>query len=231
MHPRLYMQSFQYASYNVAQETIKFETRRVYGRRFHFILTKNQFLGLDDAILLIDKDNSYGHFPLGQNAWFYYNTFNASLYRETEKFGRVYFPFASFEEYKSFTHPRLLSLIRLKDEEATRVRRRSVGRERGRGRGKSTNNKRPSSIVLRAGNRSPAPKRARGDERKTTPRSTDDAFLSHTDEESAIFSKWNCASSRRKCDSISSLASSSKSLSPLDTVLLDSPGSSFSMEA
>ena len=228
MHPRLYMQSFQYATYNVAQQTIKFETRRACGRRFYFILTKNQFLGLDDAIVLIDKDNSYGDFPLGKGAWFYYNGFNATLYRETEKFGRVRFPFTSFEEYKSFTHPRLLSLIRLKDEEATRAQRRSVGR--GRARGKSTNHKRPSSIVLRAENRSPPPKRARGGEGKTAPSSTDDVFVSHIDKESAVFSKWNCASSRRKCDSISSIPSSSKSISPPETVLLDSPDSSFSME-
>ena len=228
MHPRLYMHSLQYATYNAAQETIKFETRRACGRRFHFILTKNQFLGLNDALLLIDKDNAYGDFPLGQCAWFYYNGFKATLYRETENFSRVHYPFIWFEEYKSFTHPRLLSLIRLKDGEAARVRRRSVWR--GRAEDKPANHKRPSSIVLRAGNRSPAAKRARGREGKTTPRSTDDALLPHTSEESAIFPKWNCASSRRKCDSISSIPSSSKSLSSPDTVLLDSPGSSFSME-
>ena len=100
MQPRLYMQSFQYASYNHGSERVTFETRHVCGRRFYFPLTKNQFLALNDAILLIDKENAYGHYPLGQNTWMHYNAFDASLYREMNN-GRVHFIFASFDEYKS----------------------------------------------------------------------------------------------------------------------------------
>ena len=186
MQPRLYMQSFQYASYNHGSERVTFETRHVCGRRFYFPLTKNQFLALNDAILLIDKENAYGHYPLGQNTWMHYNAFDASLYREMNN-GRVHFIFASFDEYKSYTHRRLLSLVRLKDNATvgaasvarTKARAKRHGRQGRRRRSSSesviTNYKRPLSVAVQSSNRSPASKRPCREKREAVSRATDNA--------------------------------------------------------
>lgn len=223
MYPRLYMQTFQYATYDPHREEINFETRHANGRCFRFTLSENQFLALNDAIMMIEKENCYGHFPLGQSTWIHYNAFDASLYRQTKNYGRIDFIFGCFEEYKSFTHRRLFSLIRLKSTTATR-RRANDGR--GRGRGESSNYKRPSSVVVQSEDQSPATKRSRRGERKTTSRSSDNAFVSDTEKESPILSEWHYSNTRRRCDSISSLSSASESLSAPDIVQIKSPATS-----
>lgn len=227
MHPRLYMQSFQYATYNAVHEKITFETRLAYGRRCYFSLSKNQFLALNDAIILIDEENAYGHYPLGQYTWMHYNAFDASLYRETKDAERIHFIFASFEEYKKYTHKRLLSLVRLKTTTvptATRTRQKLYN---GRGRHKSeiiaANCKRPLSAVLQSANQSPPPKRSRRGERETASRATNDVIMSHDDEEGPIFSKWHYSNTRRRSDSISPLSSISKGLSTPEKLHFFSP--------
>ena len=225
MQPRLYMQSFQYASYNHGSERVTFETRHACGRRFYFPLTKNQFLALNDAILLIDKENAYGHYPLGQNTWMHYNAFDASLYREMNN-GRVHFIFASFDEYKNCTHRRLLSLVRVKDN-ATVARTKVRAKRNGRGRGRSssssesvsTNHKRPLSVAVQSSNRSPASKRPCREKREAVSRATDNADVSYNDEESAIFPEWHYSNTRRRSDSISSLSSAKESVAAAEVDL------------
>lgn len=238
MHPRLYMQSFQFATYNTTSDKVTFETRHISGRRFHFVLTKNQLLALDDSILLIDRGEAWGHFPLGNNAWFHYDNSAACLYKEHEN-GRAYFHFSSFREYKTVTHHRLLSLIRLKEQTpvARRERRshnarRHIGtRGRGESENKSTCNKRALSSVLKPSDRPSTSKRNRGGEREAASRPSNDVVMSHDDEKSSIFSKWKSSSPRRRSDSISSLSSVSKSVLSPEEVQLESANTLDSMES
>ena len=144
MYPRLYIHSIQYTTYNCTEEKVTFETRYACGRRCYFHLSKNQFLSFNDAILLIDRSNCYGHYPLGQRTWFHYNLTDASLYRHLKNGDRIDFIFACFAEYKRYAHRRLLSLVRLKEEETAAAakgakswRKQRNGEGRGRGRGRS----------------------------------------------------------------------------------------------
>ena len=239
MHPRLYMQSLQYATYDRANEQVTFETRLACGRRHHFYLSKNQFLALNDAILLIDTENAYGHYPLGHGIWMHYNAFDASLYRDTKNCERIYFIFASFSEYKRFTHRRLLSLVRSKEKKTDvpkaratlQARRQYNERDRGRSGRKaeiiSTNCKRPLSVAVQSVNRSPTAKRSCWEERNAASRTADNANLSCDDEDSSIFSQWNYSSTRRRSDSISSISSLSKSVSATESVQIFSPTDTF----
>lgn len=235
MYPRLYMHSLQYATYDQANDRITFETRHANGRHFRFVLSRNQFLALNDAIIMIEKEKCNGHFPLGHYTWLHYNAFDASLYKQTENCARIDFIFASFEEYKSFTHRRLLSLVRLNDVAtvaaagtSAQEKRRNDGRSRGRG--KSTSYKRPSSVVLRAENQPSTAKRPRRGERTISSRASNDADLSNHDEESAVLPEWHHTTTRRRFDSDSASSCTSKSLSSPDNVRLNSQSSSFSME-
>ena len=235
MHPRLYMQSFQYATYNSNSGKVTFDTRHIRGRRFHFDLTKNQMFALDDAISLIDQGEAWGHFPLGYNTWLHYGRSGVSLYKESEN-RRIYFHFSSFKEYKTATHRRLLSLIRLKDQTVVtgRARRSNNGRhQRGRGEAqiKSTSNKRPLSSEFQSSHRSSSPKRNRGGEWKAASRATNNAIMSHDVEESSVFSKWNGSNIGRRTDSISSLSSASKSVLSPEEVCLESGNTLDIMES
>ena len=228
MHPRLYMHSLQYATYDQANDRITFKTRHANGHHSHFVLSRNQFLALNDAMILIEKEKCDGNFPLGQYTWLHYNAFDASLYKETENCARIEFTFASFEEYKSCTHRRLLSLLRLNDLATVEKKRRIDGRSRGRG--KSTSYKRPSSVVLRAENQSSAAKRPRRGERTISSRTSNNGDMPNTDEESAIFPEWHHSTSRGRFDSPSPLSSPSKGLSSPEIVRLKPPSSTSSME-
>ena len=210
--PRLYMHTLQYATYNKVYETVTFVTRLANGRHFHFELTKNQFLALNDAILLIDRENAYGHYPLGRNTWIHYNAFDASLYKE-KTHERIYFNFASFHEYKKYTHRRLLLLIRLQGnvEAAADVRRRRRKRNARYGGDDSSENdvggcQRPLSTTVQASNQSATTKRSRRGEGDPLCRSSNDADMSANEEESPIFSEWHYSNTRRRSDSISPLS-------------------------
>ena len=226
--------------FNSDTSEVIFATRHASGHRYKFILTKNQFLSLHDAVALIQRNNSYGHFPLGQSIWFHYNTWDASLYKDPIGKERVYFTFASFDEYLTYTHRRLLSLVRLNEVVPTKParRRRRGGRQQMRRRQRkvgddsiSSNNKRSLSIALRADDQSPASKRFRGRKRKATSRSADDVDMSHNGEESAVFSEWHCSNSRRECDSISSMSYTSQDLPSPQPVQFKSPTSSDGLES
>ena len=228
MFPRLYMHSLQYVFFTSAPKEITFVTRHASGRRYNFVLTKNQFFALNDAILLIQRDNSYGHFPLGENVWIHYNAFDASLYKDPLGRERVYFTFACFEEYVKYTHRRILSLIRLNaSTSATSMcsRRRGRGgrsilrgrrrvRKRGEAESSSSPNKRPSPTSVQSSNRSPTPKRTCGGTRQTVPRTTDHAVMSLGGHSGPILPKWHHSNSRRECDSVSLMSYTSQDLSP-----------------
>ena len=237
MHPRLYMQSFQYAIYNPDCGIITFETRRIDGRRAYFDLTKNEFFDLNDVLILIARHKAHGHFPLGcDNIWFQHDKFHTRLYKDKDASGRAYyFNFISFEEYSFSTHHRLLSLIRLKAETPTVTRQRVRGRRRQQqsrdGRGecdiKPASHKRPLSIAVQSPDRSPPSKRARGREREAASRTPDHVIVSDDDKTSAVFSKWNHSNPGRWSDSISSTSSISQSvLSPAE-VRLNYPTNEF----
>ena len=240
MHPRLYMHSMQYVLYNSDTAEVTFATRHASGRRYNFMLTKNQFLSLHDAITLIQRNNSYGHFPLGQKIWLHYNTWDASLYKDPTGKKRVYFTFASFDEYVTYTHRRLLSLVRLNEVVPAKSARRSRGEGRRQWQRRqreggddfiSANNKRSLPIALRADDQSPTSKRFRGRKRKAASRSADDVVMSHDDEESAVFSEWHCSNSRRECDSISFMSYTSQDLPSPQPVQCNSPTSSDGVES
>ena len=228
MHPRLYMQSFQYATYNRAYEKVTFETRFASGRRNYFSLTKHQFLALNDVIYLIDKGKAHGHFPLGQRTWMHCNAFDASLYRDMKNCDRIYFNFNSFAEYMKHTHQRLLSLVRSKEKKANGVTNVKQLRKIGRG-GEAeviaTSCKRPLSVVLQPSDQSPTSKRSRREEWKSTSRSSDHADVSATSQESDLFPKWYYSNSRRRSDSTSSVLSTEENLGTPETIDMCSSGS------
>ena len=64
MHPRMYMQTVQFVTFDRYTKSFTFETRHISRRRYHFIITKSQFLALDDVIMLIDEGLKHGYYPL-----------------------------------------------------------------------------------------------------------------------------------------------------------------------
>ncbi len=232
MLPRLYMHTIQHVSYHPKSKKVTFETRLVTGRRFHFVLTKEQFLSFNDALLLIEREKLFGHFPLGYTAWLHYNAFNVCLYKETQDGKRVEFLFIAFEEYKRVTHKRLLSLVRLKEKKDVEPRERQKDGERiqRQCKDKPTSHQRPLSAVLQPTDRSPSPKRARREEWEASSGSTDNAVLPFDEKESVILSKRKSASTRRRRDSVSSNSSYSKDLLSPSSVQLYYPDSDECME-
>ena len=233
MYPRLYMQSFQYVVYNCTKEIVTFETRYANGQLHYFNLTRTQFLNFHDAVLLIERDNSYGHYPLGRGTWLHYNAFDASLYRDARNEKRIDFLFASFGEYMRYTHRRLFSLVRRKEpktdgtrqQQQTRRRQQSNGRRwRGRstrGGGKqceiiSSINKRPLPTAIQSENRSPTAKRPCWEDSQIASWTSDNVELSDDDEASAVLPKWHHPITRRRRDTLSSASSLSKSASTTD---------------
>ena len=208
MHPRLYMHSIQYAFYDVHNQIIIFESRNASGRRVQFTITRNQFLNLNDAIYQIRNHNYYGHFPIGHSTWLHYNDSDSCLYNDS---AGTHFSFLSFQEYIKHTHPRLLSLVRLKQktetETETRTRRRGAATDAGRHTSKSTNHKRPSSSVSMPFHQSPSAKRSRWEEREASPRPTNNGVLSNHEETSPVLSKWDGSSARWRSDSDSANSS------------------------
>lgn len=246
MYPRLYMHSVQFAHFDNCNGKIYFESRKASGRHFQFILTRNQFFNLNDAIYQIKKFNYYGHFPLGNNTWLHYNGgSDTRLYRESfAEDCRVYFSFDSFMEYIKHTHPRLLSLVRLNQSAAAAAaatadrgerRRRLNARRRlpssSISCSKSTNHKRSLSTILEPSHQSSDSKRHRGRaEWATASRSTDNDVLSAAEEESAILSKWERSSDRRRSDSDSSQSSGAEDRHSPASLRCDSPSVQTAMD-
>ena len=102
MQPRLYIQTFQYAIFNADSREVVFETRHVSGSHYHFILTIDQFIALDEVIRLIKVNDRHHHYPLGQDMWFDYSGKDSALYKNTQNSGRINYVFENFEEYKSY---------------------------------------------------------------------------------------------------------------------------------
>ena len=214
MLPRLYLHSVQYVFYDRHNEEVTFESRMACGRRFAFLLSRNQFLNLNDAISQIKNFNYYGHFPLGQNTWLHYNAFDSSLYKESNDDRRLYFTFISFSEYINHTHPRLLSLVRQKDESVTTRRRGSRTDGRRQSAIKSTAHKRPLSTASGSSHQSSKAKRACGEEWTATSRATNDVVMSNIEEANTILSKRDRSSARWRSDSSSSDSSASEDIYP-----------------
>ena len=239
------MHSVQFAHFDNCNGKIYFESRKASGRHFQFILTRNQFFNLNDAIYQIKKFNYYGHFPLGNNTWLHYNGgSDTRLYRESfAEDCRVYFSFDSFMEYIKHTHPRLLSLVRLNQSAAAAAAAATADRGERRRRlnarrrlpsiscSKSTNHKRSLSTILESSHQSSDSKRHRGRaEWATASRSTDNDVLSAAEEESAILSKWERSSDRRRSDSDSSQSSGAEDRHSPASLRCDSPSVQTAMD-
>lgn len=215
MHPRMYMQTVQFVTYDFYSKSLTFETRHVSGSRHHFIITKSQFLALDDIIMLIDEGLRHGYYPLDQNMWLCYKARNVSIYKETVECERIKFTFENFEDYKRYTHSRLRSLLRLNSQIARRKRRQD-------GEASVTNHQRSLSVTMQPSHQSSTSKRRCWNEREATLRSTDNVKLSPDDQTRAILSEWHGTTPRRRTDSIISSATMDTNLSSPTTVRLDS---------
>ena len=215
MHPRMYMQTIQFVTYNQYTERFTFETRHVSGRRHHFVLSKNQFLALDDVIAFIQKSKRYGHYPLGQNMWINYNADDVRLYKETHECKHINFNFECFEDYKRHTHARLHSFIR-PNCEVTRRRRKRHGED------SVMHYQRPLPVTLQSSHQPSTSKQRCRNEREVISRSTDNVIMSHDDEARSLLSKRKHTNPWRRSDSISSTTSTCAHLSSPPSVRLDS---------
>ena len=222
MHPRLYMQTVQFVSYKRSSDSITFETRRASGRRYHFVMTRNQFLAFDDVIHLTEKSNSYGHYPLGQAMWMYYNAYVVKLYKETPNCGRIKFQFERFSEYKRYTHARLRSLIRFRGDGARR--------RRQRGESSVASYQRPLSVTMQSSNQPSTSKRNCWIKREASPRSANNANLPHDDEACSVLSERHYTNPRRRSDSISSNTSTFTNISSVTSVRLDASDEAMESE-
>ena len=223
MQPRLYMQTIQFATYKQHGESITFETRHVSGRRYHFVLTKNQFLALDYVIALIQCDDTYGHYPLGQNMWLDYNPNCVRLYKQRSNGDRLKFHFVCFEEYKRHVHSRLRSLLLLNRNEAGRRRRKY-------GESSTASNQRPLSIAMQPTHQPSTTKRRCWGERKAALWATDNVNMSHDDKACSILSERNSTNSRRRSDSFSSKSSLCSDFSSIDSIRLNSQDGTMESE-
>ena len=224
MYPRLYIQTMQYVFFNKQTKEVVFETRYVTGRRYHFILNLDQFIALDNTITLINANPRHGHYPLGQNMWFHFNDEGVTLYRNTHSSNRINFVFENFEEYKSYVHKRLYSLIRSTTQ-------RVVTRRRNHERSAIKTHKRTLSDELWSTTQSPTPKQHCGQQRETSPRPSLYANLSTAEQTCSIFSKWDSANPRRRNHSFTTSPDRDASLASPSSIQLNSPSSITSMES
>ena len=218
------MQTFQYATFDSKTASVIFKTRHASGRHFHFTLTKEQFLALDDAIALIERSHYYGHYPLGQNIWLHYTTSDASLYKQTCNSNRISFHFLNFREYKRYTHSRLQSFIHLTGKQNGRTR-----RIRYHGSASTARNQRPSSVAVQQTCKTGATERHYRRKRSITSRKTDDVKLSLDNETRSVFSERHRSDSRCS-DSISSGSSSCTHLSAPSPIRLLSSNDTMESE-
>ena len=223
MHPRMYMQTVQFVTYDRYTKTFTFETRHASGRHYHFIITKSQFLALDDVIMLIDAGLRHGYYPLDQNMWLCYKASNVALYKETTECERIKFTFEHFEDYKRYTHSRLRSLLRLNSKVARRKRKHD-------GEDSIANHQRPLSITMQPTHQSSTSKRRCWNERETAPRSTDNVKLPPDDKTRSILSERHDTTPRRRIESIISSATMDTNLSSPATIRLDSSDESLESE-
>lgn len=211
MQPRLYLHSLQSATVNEKRTIVTFETRHVNGRRYYFDLTSHQFFALDDIFYILDKHHTEGHFPLGRNMWFYFGEGGAKLYTATPN-DQPYFKFQSFTQYKRFTHRRILSLLRSRDDAVrTKNGSKSTATSGVSKQHYSSGDKRPLSTIEQSFNRSGTSQQHHQDGEAVS-RPTNDVILPHPNKESAILSEWDNTTSRRGSDSSSSLSSVSEDL-------------------
>ena len=224
MLPRLYIQTLQYVIFNATSREVVFETRHVSGNRYYFILNIDQFLALDEVISLIKVDSRHRHYPLGQDMWLNYSGKDSSLYKNIRNSGRINYIFENFEEYKSYAHKRLHSLVH-----STLSRR--VTRRRYASSSSIKTHKRPLSSRIRASHRSPTPKRHSEQSRETLPRPSLDAELSHEDETHSLLSEWDDTNSRRRSDSSSPSYPFYADIPSPVSIRLDSPTHDPSLES
>lgn len=191
---------------------IIFQTRTMSGCVYYFPLTFNQFMAFNDVITLIRNLNhhhhqSKGHYPLGQNLWFYYHSHSASFY-DNGKVTRVYFRFHDFNLYLSHLHHKLLSFLRNED----------IGRATGGTRRKHliankssdyddkgrvdeiSNCKRPLSIIVRPKTEFETSKE-HSEKWNSLSRSTNDAIMSSAGQTDTVLPKWNNTDSCRRYES------------------------------
>ena len=206
----------QSATVNKDGSIVTFETRHVNGRHYYFDLTRNQFFALDDSIAIMARRTELEcafeyvpptptDFPLGDNMWFYCDDRTAKIYT-TNHNKRPYFTFQSLAQYKTFTHRRILSLLRLKDN----VKDGSTSTT-GASRRHTAGDKRPLSTIVQSNNQSGTAKRSH-QSGEAISRATNDALVSNSKQKSAVLPERDDTTSRRRSDSFSSLSSVSEDL-------------------
>lgn len=224
MSPRLYLQDIQYATYKADTQEIWFQMRHVTGGNYHFILSREQFLALDDALIIIDNSHRYGDYPLGQHMWLRYHNDEVTLYRNTRHSGRIHFHFERFEDYKSYVHKRLYSFIDSKSA-------REVTRRRYHGRFPAKTHKRSISDDVWSTNQPSTSKRHCRSQRKTSPRSSVHAHYTNEEKVCDILSEWNNSNSRRRSESSDSTTDNNAHLESPVSLRHDSFSNHSSMES
>ena len=169
-------------------DDIIFETRYVKtNTSYYFTLSQEQFHAFDDALCVIDRGNMQGYFPLGGDVYFNYHRGHEGDESQFIKFGRkdrldIKFDFIVFNDYMKYVHHRILSFLRLPDGE-TRRRGRKRHRET-KDRGNSSVGKCPLPDVCKSAIKSSTSGKVC--EGEITPRSTDNALMSTSDEACAV---------------------------------------------
>jgi len=213
------LHSVQRVRVDKLKKVLVFETEYPNGSVYYFQMTIEQFFSFHDTILIIDQYHKGTHFPLGKNMWCHYSSHRGMiLYYCREKV--PYFKFQNFEQYKYFTHRRLLSFLRT-DGKRTVVHNKD-GEERGRVPG--ANRKRPLSVALQPTDQpttSATTIKQRGEkDLQTSSGSTDNVVVSPDEETSAVLSKRHHPNPRRWNDSHDVLSPVRENLSSPENVEL-----------
>ncbi|MEL7306876.1 MAG: hypothetical protein AAGK05_02770, partial [Pseudomonadota bacterium] len=177
---------------------------------------RDQFFALNDSLAIMARRTEIEctleyvpptptDFPLGDNMWFYCDDHIAKIYTVNRN-KQPYFTFQSLSQYKTFTHRRILSLLRLKDNAKDGSSSTTWSFRRP-----TAGNKRPLSTIVQPNNQSATAKRSH-QSGEAISRATNDALVSNSKQKSAILPKRDDTTSRRRSDSFSSLSSVSEDL-------------------
>lgn len=213
------MHGVQYASVNQAKSLVTYETRLPNGHCFYFRLSRNQFLNLNDAFLMLEREGSSGDYPLGNGYWFSYKHYGEAIIHDYHANPRqpCYFKFNNLIQYLKNTHRQLLSFLSHGEDgkqqrRYERRRRRRHCREEeeqnlGRcGRQRRKNQQQPTATRKRSlsdeeqSTHQPVSPKTIDSEWETASGSAINADMSITRKDGTVFSKWHSANSGRRHD-------------------------------
>ena len=215
------------------KKLLNFETECPNGTVYYFQMTVEQFFSFHDVLTSIEHYDRRTHFPLGKKMWCHYSSQRGMILYYCQK-NLPYFKFENFQQYKYFTHQRLLSFLRRDDRPAVVSKCSSANEQRKGGEGAGevsiANRKRPLSVVLQSSNqptRSATPTKQRGEEGlQASPRSTDNAVVSPDKEKSAFLPKRHHPNPRWRNDSSAFSSVNHENLSSPEVIeLCHSPAS------